>query len=105
MHLRCPPAALHRTAHGSAWSFPPHREPAQILCEMQSPDSPGAVAVCAFGWPSDDWSRQAGPFHCVGCAKMGLRLAREFRHLLELGYYDERGYTIAERRLRDGQHD
>lgn len=56
--------------------------------------------VCSAGNP---WygSRRCGRYHCVGCARIGLQLLREFREAVERGEYDEQGYTPLERAAQE----
>jgi hypothetical protein len=59
----------------------------------------GRALTCAFGYPHIG-ARPCGSYHCVGCAREGLRLLREFREAVERGELDEEGYTPAERKAK-----
>lgn len=50
---------------------------------------------CAYGQPD---GKPVSGWHCIECAKSGLKLLRQFREAVDRGYYDEAGYTAAERR-------
>lgn len=60
------------------------------------------VLTCAHGapWYGCGPQRPVGHYHCVGCAKEGLRLIREFWQGVSEGRWDEQGYTPSERRAQ-----
>lgn len=60
-------------------------------------DLPAAVPVCAFGQVRRPGLRG---YHCIECMKWGLKMARDFRQGVEMGWWDEEGYKPAERRAQ-----
>lgn len=45
-------------------------------------------------------AQKVGSWHCAGCARIGLKLAREFASAVNAGTFNELGYTPAEWRAK-----
>lgn len=56
--------------------------------------------ICAYGQPTQGTKPVAG-WHCIGCARAGLKAIRDFKAKVESGSYDAEGYTPSERRAKE----